>query len=524
MPITVPSGVERWPISKLRAYDRNARTHSAEQVAQIVASIKEFGFTNPILVAGDGEIIAGHGRLMAAEQLELREVPVVVLDHLTPEQRRAYVIADNQLALNAGWDDELLRAELTALDDVGFDLSLVGFSDEELAGLLDVEQLDAEEQGDADAVPEPPAEPVTKPGDVWLLGKHRVMCGDSTVLTDVERLLCGESVALVMADPPYFAKVDADWDNDFDGYEGFLDFLRSVFSTWAPSLMDRGTAGWWCAPDFAWHIEGLLREHFAIFNHIVWHKGQSLGTTVCVKDMRRWRPRSERLLLCEKQHSPDALLASFNAKTAHIAARSAYENIIDRLIGWQKEAKLSLKEIDQCLGKNGMAGHYFGRSQWALPTEDAWGKLRPLFASRGVDIGEFDAQRSEFDAQRSEFDAQRSEFDAQRREFDAQKGLNLTDVWEMSAPVGEERHGHPTPKPVAMISKLVSAHSRTEDLVADPFLGSGTTLIASEQLGRKCYGMEISPQYCDVIVNRWQQFTGKTATLEATGKPFPSVE
>jgi ParB-like chromosome segregation protein Spo0J len=179
MPITVPSGVERWPISKLRAYDRNARTHSAEQVAQIVASIKEFGFTNPILVAGDGEIIAGHGRLMAAEQLELREVPVVVLDHLTPEQRRAYVIADNQLALNAGWDDELLRAELTALDEVGFDLSLVGFSDEELAGLLDVEQLDAEEQGDADAVPEPPAEPITKPGDIWLLGKHRVMCGDS---------------------------------------------------------------------------------------------------------------------------------------------------------------------------------------------------------------------------------------------------------------------------------------------------------------------------------------------------------
>jgi hypothetical protein len=150
MPITVPKGVERWPISKLRAYDRNARTHSAEQVEQIVASIKEFGFTNPILVAGDGEIIAGHGRLMAAEHLELREVPVVVLDHLTAEQRRAYVIADNQLALNAGWDEDLLRAELTALDDVGFDLSLVGFGDLELGSLMSGQGLPVSTQDDGD--------------------------------------------------------------------------------------------------------------------------------------------------------------------------------------------------------------------------------------------------------------------------------------------------------------------------------------------------------------------------------------
>lgn len=136
MPIAVPDGVQRWPISRLRVYDRNARTHSPEQVAQIVASIQEFGFTNPILVAGDGEIIAGHGRLLAAQELELREVPVIVLDHLTAAQRRAYVIADNQLALNAGWDEDLLRTELTDLDGLGFDLSLVGFNNLELSSLM----------------------------------------------------------------------------------------------------------------------------------------------------------------------------------------------------------------------------------------------------------------------------------------------------------------------------------------------------------------------------------------------------
>jgi len=149
MPITVPDGVQRWPISKLRGYDRNARTHSAEQVAQIVASIQEFGFTNPLLIAGDGEIIAGHGRLLAAQELELREVPVVVLDHLTADQRRAYVIADNQLALNAGWDEELLSAELTDLDGLGFDLSLVGFSEAELGSLMGGEDPLGDDDGSA---------------------------------------------------------------------------------------------------------------------------------------------------------------------------------------------------------------------------------------------------------------------------------------------------------------------------------------------------------------------------------------
>jgi len=484
----------------------NARRHGEKNLAAIKSSLARFGQQKPIVVDANGVCRAGNGTLAAAKALGWKEI-AIVRSPLAGAEATAYAIADNRTSELAEWDDDVLAQTLAALQ----------IEDEELAvatgfDMKDIEALTAPTEVEEDEVPEPPSEPITKTGDLWLLGEHRLLCGDSTKSEDVARILDGEKASFIMADPPYFQKVDAEWDNDFDGYEGFLDFLRNVFRIWAPTILDRGTAAWWCAPDYAWHIEGLLREHFAVFNHLVWWKGTDLGSKQSVEEMRRWRPRSERLLICEKQHSPDALLASFNAKTAHIASRSAYANIIERLAGWQKQAGLSMKEIDAVLGKNGMAGHYFTKSQWALPTREAWAKMRPLFRSRGVEIGEWDAQRSEFDAQRSEFDAQRREFDAQRREFDAQQGANFTDVWHMTAPKGEDRHGHPTPKPVEMISRLISAHSRPDDLIADPFLGSGTTLIAAEQLGRKCYGMEISPAYCDVIVKRWETLTGKKAT------------
>ena len=480
-------------IASLHPDPANARKHNDKNLDAIKASLAKFGQRKPVVVQREGMIVrAGNGTLAAAKALGWTEVAAVVLDddNATASQ---FAIADNRTAELAEWDNETLATLLDGMDEQ--DRELLGFDADDMKHLIGELTPEIVE----DDVPEPPADPITKPGDLWLLGDHRLLCGDSTKAEDIAALLNGQNPALVLADPPYFGKVDADWDNDFDGYEGFLSFLDKVFGLWIPKMIDRGTSGWWCAPDFAWHIEERLRKHAAVFNHIVWSKGKSLGTTASVEEMRRWRPRSERLLLCEKQHSPDALLASFNAKTAHIAARSAYASIIDRMMAWQKQAGLTNREIDKCLGKNGMAGHYFGRSQWALPTQDAWDKMRPLFKSRGVDIGEFDAQRQEFDAQ--------------RREFDAETSDNLTDVWEMLAPHGEERYGHPTPKPVALISKLVSAHSRAEDLVADPFLGSGTTLIAAEQLGRKCYGMEISPAYCDVIVKRWETLTGKKAVL-----------
>ncbi len=195
--------IEQWPTAKLLAYARNARTHSDDQVAQIAASIAEFGFTNPILAGSDGVIVAGHGRLAAAHKLGLEVVPVVVLDHLSPTQRRALVIADNRIAENAGWDDAMLRIEIAALQDDDFDVSLTGFDADALAELMAGDEPDGEGETDDDAVPELSETPISRPGDVWLLGGHRLLCGDSTVAESYQQLLKGETVDMVFTDPPY---------------------------------------------------------------------------------------------------------------------------------------------------------------------------------------------------------------------------------------------------------------------------------------------------------------------------------
>ena len=192
--------IERWPLDRLIPHARNARTHSEAQVAQIAGSIAEFGFVNPVLVGDDGVIVAGHGRVLAARKLGLSEAPVIVLAHLSPTQRRALMIADNRIADNAGWDDEMLAAELAALRDEDVDLGLLGFDEAELDRLL---EGSAEENEDADAAPEPPADPVSRPGDLWICGQHRVLCGDATVLADVEAALGGELADVCFTDPPY---------------------------------------------------------------------------------------------------------------------------------------------------------------------------------------------------------------------------------------------------------------------------------------------------------------------------------
>jgi DNA modification methylase len=200
----LPEAVERWPLERLLPYAANARTHPDDQVAQIAASIAEFGFNVPCLVDERGVLIAGHGRLMAARRLGLAEVPVIRLEHLTDAQARAYRLADNQIALNGGWDEAVLAAELARLEDDGLDLELLGFPEAELDRLLD--GLDGGEgaapEGE-DEAPEPPADPVTRPGDLWLLGNHRLLCGDATVLADVERVLGGQLADMTFCDPPY---------------------------------------------------------------------------------------------------------------------------------------------------------------------------------------------------------------------------------------------------------------------------------------------------------------------------------
>ena len=212
MPPRLPDAVEDVPLARLIPYARNARTHDDEQVAKIAASIVEFGWLNPVLVDDGGNVIAGHGRLLAAQKLGLEFIPVIRASHLTPAQVQAYRLVDNRLAELSGWDDVLLSGELHALNDLGFDLSLAGFDEADFDRLMaPLEEIGAAE--DEDELPEPPAEPVTRTGDLWLLGKHRLLCGDATNAADVGRLLDGAKPHLLVSDPPYGVDYDPNWRN-----------------------------------------------------------------------------------------------------------------------------------------------------------------------------------------------------------------------------------------------------------------------------------------------------------------------
>lgn len=397
--------IELWPLSRLKPYERNARTHSAEQVAQIASSIVEFGFTNPILVDSSDGIIAGHGRLQAALELGLSTVPVVVLDHLSDRQRRAYILADNQLALNAGWDLELLRTELQDLVADDFDLSVIGFSDDELSDLLpEVEELPPED-ADEEAVPEVPAEPITKPGDVWLLGKHRLMCGDSTSLAEVERLMAGAKADMVFTDPPYGVAYEGGHNDkkrqqiQNDALEG--EDLTSLFHG---ALINAVTATADHAAFYVWFASGKSVETFAAFAEL---------------------PLKLR-----------AVLQWYKVRSGLGAFMSQY-----------------IPNCEPCIYayKAGCSPQWFG------PTDEKT-------------------------------------------------------VWELQK---ESRNDyHPTQKPVELPERAITNSSKKGQLVLDLFGGSGSTLIACEKTGRQARLMELDPRYCDVIVQRWQQFTGKLAVLE----------
>lgn len=270
--------IERWPIKRLLPYPRNARTHSPEQIAQVAASILEFGWTNPILVGKDGMIIAGHARLAAARRLEMTDVPVIVLAHLSEAQRRALVLADNKLALNAGWDEELLKVELTSLEDDEFNLEVVGFSEGELDELLAEAKVDGDEEQE-DPVPELAATAVSRTGDLWLLGNHRLLVGDATNRADVKLLMAGDTADLVFTDPPYNV--------DYQGYtedqlkiagdrmtsEQFRAFLTSVFASYR-AVVKSTTSMYVCHPS-SWQREfqdTIEAAGFEIRCQIIWGK------------------------------------------------------------------------------------------------------------------------------------------------------------------------------------------------------------------------------------------------------------
>jgi len=393
--------IEYVEVKKLIPYARNSRTHSDEQVAQICGSIKEFGFTNPVLIDGEGVIIAGHGRTIAAQRLNMKEVPCLRLDYLTEAQKKAYVIADNKLALNAGWDDEMLALELGDLKELDFDLSLTGFDDDELNKLL----VEAVNEGlvDEDEAPPPPEEPVSRLGDIWQLGSHRVMCGDSTSIDAVDKLMEGQKADMVFTDPPYgidFAPPRGTHDkimNDNLDESAFSDFLDASFLC-AFSYMKPDTYAFvWTGWSKIGAFEKSLKKFFKIQAMHVWVKNNfGIGYYS--------RPKHEPFYLC------------LNGKPVYPANAPA-------------------------------------------------------------------------------------------------------DVWEAKK---VHKTVHSCEKPVDLIVNIFDTYHKNSE-VLDLFGGSGSTLIACEKSQRKAHLMELDPKYVDVMVKRWQDYTGKQAIHAESGKTFAEM-
>ena len=490
-----PVQVEYRKVDSLIPYARNARTHSDAQVAQIAASIKEFGWTNPILVDGTNGIIAGHGRLAAARNLAMDAVPVIELAHLTETQKKALILADNKLSLNADWNNEMLNLELEELKLEGFDLNLTGFDPDEVAALKP--EIITDGLTDEDAVPEPLPEPITKPGDIWQLGNHRVMCGDSTVITDVEKLMNGKKAALLHADPPYGMGKEKDGIENDNLYADKLDdFQMEWWVTFRTFLEDNASAYiWGNAEDLwrLWFVGGLKDvERLTFRNEVVWQKNQAQGR---MSDKCRQYPTgSERCLF-------------------FMIGEQGFNNNADNYWeGWEPIRKYLADEWDKFSPKkdwdkhlgNSMGWHYFKKSQWRMPTEAEYKKLQAL----GVDV-----YKREYDELKREYDELKREFYSTRAHFDNTHD-NMTDVWEYPNVTGEDRLGHATPKPVAMMERVMKSSLPPNGLCIEPFGGSGSTLMGAEKTGRHCYTMELNPVYVDVIVKRWEDFTGKKAVLE----------
>jgi DNA modification methylase len=402
--------IEYRPVELLVPFVNNARTHSDDQVAQIAASIREFGFNNPILVDGERGLIAGHGRLLAARKLGLDIVPVIELAHLSPTQKRAYILADNRLAENAGWDKELLALELADLKLSEFDLDLLGFSSDELDELLNA----ANKEGltDDDAVPEVTENPVSRTGDVWLLGNHRLLCGDATKPEDYQRLLGAELVDMTFTDPPYNVN-------------------------YANTAKDK-----------------LRGKNRPILNDNLGDDFGEFLTAACTN------------ILSVTKGAVYVAMSSSELDTLQSAFRAAGGKWSTFII-WAKNTFT--------LGRADYQRQY-------EPILYGWRDGADHFWCGARDQG---------------------------------------DVWQIKKPAKNDLH--PTMKPVELVERAILNSSKSRDIVLDPFGGSGTTLIAAEKSGRQARLIELDPKYVDVIVKRWQDYSGGRATRQSDGMAFDEL-
>jgi DNA modification methylase len=434
--------VEQWSIDKLVPYARNSRTHSDEQINQIAASIKEWGWTTPVLVDENGGIIAGHGRTLAAQKLKIKEIPVVVATGWSDAKKRAYVIADNKLALNAGWDNEMLSIELGELGDLGFDLDLIGFTPEEIEALSPIQLTDG--LTDEDEVPEPPPEPITKLGDVWILGNHRLMCGDGKDYSNVERLLNSKKINLVITSPPYASQRDYDKESAFKPIhpDEFVNWYQDISSNIMVNLAEDGS--YFC--NIKPNAEGLKRELY-VFDLVLAH-------------VREWGWNFADEFCWERNGIPQQVATRF---------KNQFEPI-----------------------------YHFTKGKWKFRPESVQHESKSVPKAKGKGAGNTNAAKRQ----------------------GVVSAVDGNDVAAGMAYPGNrlptfqsEALGHPAAYPVGLPEFFIKAYTDAKDVVFDPFMGSGSSLIASEKNGRMCFGTEISPMYCDLIIKRWENFTGKTAVL-----------
>jgi DNA modification methylase len=470
-------------------------------VAQIAASIKEFGFLNPIIVDGDNGIIAGHGRVLAAQKLKIEQLPCIEASHLTEAQRKAYVIADNKLALNAGWDDELLRIELDELKNSGFDITITGFSLDELAA-LDPEH-EEEKPAEEDETPEPPEEPVSVKGDVWLLGEHRVMCGDSTSVDDVTKLMNGKIAQLLHADPPYGMGKEGDGVANDNLYDDKLDaFQMEWWATFRTFIADNASAYiWGNAPDLwrLWYRGGLAdSERLTLRNQIVWNKKHGMGMS----------SDTHRMYATVTEHCLFFAVGEQGFNNNADNYWEGFEPIRLYLDGERKRSGLTTAECNKICGKQNMTQSAFTKGGFRLILKEDYNALKE--ASKGK------AFEREYDDLKREFYSTRFYFDNTHE--------NMSDVWEYERVQGDDRHGHATPKPIDMMARVMRSSLQKEEVCVEPFGGSGSTLMGAEVSGRICYVMELQGKYVDVIVRRWQNYTGQQATLESTGETYEELK
>jgi site-specific DNA-methyltransferase (adenine-specific) len=417
--------IEYRKVSDLLPYARNARTHSDAQVSQLAASIKEFGFNNPVAVDGDGMILCGHGRVMAAQKLGMTEIPTVCLSHLSDTQKKAYILADNKLALNAGWDNDMLKVELEDLKFSNFDLDLVGFSTEELDEIMN--QDEEPEVEDDDYTVAVPQEPKAKLGEIYILGKHRLMCGDSTSIQDVEKLMGGGEYQadLLLTDPPYNVDYEGGTDkklkikNDNMEDQAFRQFLIDVYKA-ADHVMKPG------APFYIWHADSEGANFRGAAKDMGWQ----------IRECLIWVKNSLVLGRQDYQWRHEPCLYGWKAGAAHYFTDSRAEStVIEDQVNVDKLSKDELKTLCKKL-------------------------LDP--------------------------------------------GIETTVIREKKPSINDV---HPTMKPVKLFGRLVKNSSKRNDIVLDLFGGSGTTIVACEQLNRRAYLMELDTAYVDVIIDRYQKLT-----------------